>query len=292
MVWAFIVATSPLNMNSLSLLTAHCSFCHPGGAKIMKKNIVFTLIAFLLGTAFVACGGEKSTSAPDSTESSESRLYLSSSVVKTYLSSSSKKAITPADVTHGSFVDERDGQSYKTVAIGEQVWMAENLNYASESSFCYYGLDEACKNAGRLYTYEAAEKVCPKGYRLPTREDFAIMLRPLSERIQEASLDWSYYMAPFGIMSKEGWNECTQSFVGGVTYPTPTNSTGFSAVGAGYRSSHGSFMDLGERAVFWCSTDGPEENTKNALELDYCSFFAQFYWWSKKAAFSVRCIKE
>ncbi|MBR3073368.1 MAG: hypothetical protein IKG78_16440 [Fibrobacter sp.] len=193
----------------------------------MKKYIAFTLIVFLLGAAFVACGDEKSTSAPDSTESSESRLYLSSSVVKTYLSSSSKKAITPADVTHGSFVDERDGQSYKTVAIGEQVWMAENLNYASESSFCYYGLDEACKNAGRLYTYEAAEKVCPKGYRLPTREDFAIMLRPLSERIQEASLDWSYYMAPFGIMSKEGWNECTQSFVGGVTYPAPTNSTGF-----------------------------------------------------------------
>lgn len=122
MVWAFIVATSPLNMNSP--LVADCSqllLSSGGGVKIMKKNIVFTLIAFWLVTAFVACGDEKSTSAPDSTESSESRLYLSSSVVKTYLSSSSKKAITPADVTHGSFVDERDGQTYKTVAIGEQV---------------------------------------------------------------------------------------------------------------------------------------------------------------------------
>ena len=91
----------------------------------MKKNIVFTLIAFLLGTAFVACGDEKSTSAPDSTESSESRLYLSSSVVKTYLSSSSKKtesssssvvSSSSSEVSSSSYFDPFAKQSFSSAA--------------------------------------------------------------------------------------------------------------------------------------------------------------------------------
>lgn len=77
----------------------------------------------------------------------------------------------------GTFTDARDGQEYKYVTIGSQVWMAENLNYNDSlpcdkvwgcPSFC---ADSACSK-GRLYVDTLALRVCPSGWHLPSEDEF------------------------------------------------------------------------------------------------------------------------
>ncbi len=89
----------------------------------------------------------------------------------------------------GTFVDERDGQEYKYTTIGDQVWMAENLNYNAVGSMCQ-GKDESkCELYGRLYRYtwpdrntgrdtinwDFIDSVCPPGWHLPKLAEWELL---------------------------------------------------------------------------------------------------------------------
>ena len=121
-----------------------------------------------------------------------------------------------------SFTDSRDGQSYDIVKIGSLTWMAENLNFETESSACPDGDSRNCKRLGRLYTWAEAKSVCPEGWRLPTKADFEALM---------AAADGSGVV----LKARDGWFKKGNG----------SDAFGFKALPAGYRSVDGKFDGIG-----------------------------------------------
>ena len=109
-------------------------------------------------------------------KSNDSETSVSSSSTKSSSSSAESssssqigcKTETEDNCEYGELKDDRDSQTYKTVKIGKQWWMAENLNYEGGDSYCYNDSAEYCEEYGRLYTWVSARDACPTGWHLPT----------------------------------------------------------------------------------------------------------------------------
>jgi len=224
-------------------------------------------------------------------------------------------AVLPTDTT---VVADIDGNIYKTVVIGEQTWMAENLRVttfndgteiplitnASEwyqlrtPAYCYYSNDSAGYHGlyGPLYNWYSVNtgQLCPAGWHIPTDEEWTIMQDFLiangynfdgattGNNISKSLADtifWTY-------SSVEG-------AVGNTDYPAFRNKSGFSALPGGYRNEGGTFIRTLLRGYWWSSTqyiDDPESSWYRELRYDTTYVFVNIA--KQWMGFSVRCIED
>ncbi len=90
-----------------------------------------------------------------------------------------------AQENHNYIMDSRDGKTYKIAKIGNQVWMAENLNYETNGSYCLKDDPEKCAKYGRLYIWESALNACPVGWHLPTKGEYETLLGYVEKQEKE-----------------------------------------------------------------------------------------------------------
>ncbi len=164
---------------------------------------------------------------------------------------------------------------YRTVTIGTQVWMAQNLNYTptSGNSWCYDTLASNCTTYGRLYDYTTALTVCPMGWHLPD------------------TTAWNVLEAAVGGTATAGTKLKSSSALWTAGGIAGTDDNGFSALPGGYRGGSG-FGLLGDYAYWWTST--PYSYGNNALRRYIGNLGASL---ARSSNFqtdgnSVRCLKD
>lgn len=179
-------------------------------------------------------GGSSSGETPKSSSSSTS----GSSSSKTPESSSSVKSSSSKTHDGKTFVDTRDGKTYRMVTIGSQTWFAENVNYKGDdvTSYCHSGKPENCDKYGSLYDWDNAKKACPSGTHLPTIEE----LRELLHFVGEDS-------SAVVLMADTGWTR-DDGYLG-------TDKYGFAMLPGSYKASGGYGSSLGWCTNMWTASD-------------------------------------
>jgi len=164
--------------------------------------------------------------------------------------------------------------AYRTVTIGNQTWMAENLNCDVPGSVCYDYSGANCYKYGRLYNWETAKSVCPSGWRLPSDADWTT----LAENVGGA------LTAGTKLKASSGWNSCGLQEVGTDYYL-------FSAMPGGYGDSSGNFYYAGNNGYWWTATASDASNARHQY-MGYCYTNVLTYSENKTNLYSVRCIKN
>jgi uncharacterized protein (TIGR02145 family) len=190
----------------------------------------------------------------------------------------SGEPVDPKTVIKGTFTDERDGKTYKTVKIGHQTWMAENLVYQTKGSSCFDGKIENCKKYGRLYNKNAVfGGACPEGWKVPTKKDWATLLATsLTYSPQKASRKGNYIQ---GVDF--------QSFMGLNNDPY-----GFNILSAGGFAALNSKFKKSSVAYFWTSTSYIGDIPYLIAFTSETSGYVGGVLSDVSLDFSIRCIKK
>jgi uncharacterized protein (TIGR02145 family) len=204
-----------------------------------------------------------------------------------------------------------EGKNYKTVVIGEQTWMAENLNYASEGSRCHgdnTGGDSQgrCNTYGRLYDWSTAlqlpskcnsipsigdaecaiavphQGVCPSGWHIPSNADWNTLMKYVNPDCSDNS---TCAGAGTKLKASSGWNAYS-----GV--PAGTDAYGFSALPVGIGGSDGSFSIVGGYDGYWWSSSEYYSYYAYYRYMVYDNEDVNYNYYDKSYLFSVRCLRD
>jgi len=262
-------------------------------SKLTKFALTATLVLAITFT-FTACEEKKKQ---DSTTSTETEAAAETQETP-------REAAAPPPTT---LTDSRDNKTYKIVKIGEQVWMAENLNYEAKGSKCYgeggkvtiiqYEEEDTfttlskaeiqanCSKYGRLYNWATAKTACPSGWHLPSNADWNVL-----RKFVDSSCDNNSCTAGTKLKAKNGWSNTSDG-----ESSNGTDAYGFSALPSGaFSSSNGSFYNNGYYGYWWGASDDNilyNWSMDSGQSLNNTSFSdddSKGYDYS----FSVRCIQN
>jgi uncharacterized protein (TIGR02145 family) len=191
-------------------------------------------------------------------------------------------------------IDARDGKQYTTVKIGDQCWMAQNLNIGVMLSgsyiaadngiiekYCYNDNEDNCSIYGGLYmwnemmnyvTTEKTSGICPAGWHIPSDAEFKKLEISLGMTPEAANLD-----------SWRGSDQGTQLKTGG--------NSGFNALLSGCWAGPGSFMLLNSYEYLYTSTESGTEAWRRCIRLSSANV-GRYNTFPKLYSFSVRCIMD
>ena len=184
-----------------------------------------------------------------------------------------------------------DISNYRTVVIGTQTWMAENLDYVVEGSKCYGNNPANCEKYGSLYNWSTAmgfasscnesscssqiqskhRGICPSGWHIPSEAEWDILM----DYVGGSST------AGTKLKATSGWNENGNG----------TDEYGFSALPGGYGSSSGGFDIVGSYGYWWSATEDLAYGAYNRY-MGYCNDDVYRDYINKSSLYSVRCVQD
>jgi len=182
----------------------------------------------------------------------------------------------------GTFTDTRDNKVYKTVTIGTQTWMAENLAFKTTSGcWAYENNPEYVATFGYLYDWATAKSVCPSGWHLPSEKEWDDLVKYLG-----------YARVAAGKLKETGTSHWSEPNI------MATNESGFTGIAGGYyeRYLNNQFENIFDSSYWWCSNKASDFTAKN-FELDYNyhddeSELGEIFSNPMINGLSVRCIKD
>ena len=184
------------------------------------------------------------------------------------------------DILKFIFIDSRDGKEYKSVVIGTQTWMAENLNYDVEGSKCYDDNPDNCETYGRLYDWSTAmdnsessdeipsgvQGICPSGWHLPSDGEWTMLTTAVdpnsAHKLRAASV----------------CGNCTDEYE-------------FSAL-LGGMYSNGSFSNETSYGYWWAATENGTYGWNRNVSWNNNTRDVNRSIGNKSVLYSVRCVKD